>query len=143
MNMKINQLRLFLIKKRKENKSDDDIVRGVVYDLCNQVIRNNNLNKKVLWNKQIVISTAYTYNKEEYDRKMNPIDFRLFSIPKNIRILGDFEFAYGKYFLIKSENDNSNIQSYLSSTNKGIYEKERKTRIDVNELQLFRMNITL
>jgi hypothetical protein len=141
--MKINQLRLFLIKKRKENKSDDDIVRGVVYDLCNQVIRNNNLNKKVLWNKQIVISTAYTYNKEEYDRKMNPIDFRLFSIPKNIRILGDFEFAYGKYFLIKSENDNSNIQSYLSSTNKGIYEKERKTRIDVNELQLFRMNITL
>jgi hypothetical protein len=107
MNIKLTQQKLLFIKYRRENKSDYDIVKEVVYKLCNEVIKKHNNNKKLLWDDKLIASTAYTFNSNEYDRKTVPMDFRLFSIPKEVRILGDFEFVYGRYFLINNENKNN------------------------------------
>jgi hypothetical protein len=106
MNALIIKNKLLLVKHRHENKTDYEIVKEKLYDLCELVIRNHNKDKKISWNSQLIQAIAYTHNSEYYDRKMVTIDRRLFTIPKEIRVLGDFEFAYGHYFLINNENKN-------------------------------------
>ena len=45
---------------------------------------------------------------------MNKIDLNLFHIPKNIRVLGDFEFIYGRYYLVnddkQTDSDNNKVK---------------------------------
>jgi hypothetical protein len=106
MNTQIVKNKLLSIKYRHENKTDYEIVKEKLYDICDQVIRNHNKDKKISWKSQLIQSIAYTHNPEDYNRKMVPIDRRLFTIPKEIRVLGDFEFAYGHYFLVNNENKN-------------------------------------
>lgn len=104
MNINLTKQKLLLIQHKRINKSDFEIVKEKLYNICDQVIRNHNKDKKISWEKELIADTSYTHNPEDYDRKTVPIDFRLFFIPKEIRILGDFEFAYGHYFLINNNN---------------------------------------
>jgi hypothetical protein len=110
MNKKLFQNKVLEINKKIKNKSNYDIIKEIVYDICN--IKNNN--KKISWKNEIIDCIEYTYDSEEYDRKMNKIDLNLFYIPKNIRVLGDFEFIYRRYYLVnddkQKESDNSKFK---------------------------------
>ena len=113
MNKKLFQNK-FLINIQSENKSNYDIIKEIVYDICNNIINIKNNNKKISWKNEIIESIEYTYDSEEYDRKMNKIDLNLFHIPKNIRVLGDFEFIYGRYYLVnddkQTDSDNNKVK---------------------------------
>jgi hypothetical protein len=73
------------------NSCDRATIKCLLFDMCRYVNRLNDPNPKhITWciNNNPV---EYTYSSDEYDRRMNPIDHRLFYVAKIIRSLGDFE----------------------------------------------------
>jgi hypothetical protein len=74
-----------------ETKTENEIIYEIVDRICKNAEKRKQF-KKITWNKTLSNVVGYTYSHDEYNRKINPIDKRLFTIPKNIRTLGDFDF---------------------------------------------------
>jgi hypothetical protein len=67
-------------------QSDREIIKSLLCDLCKIV----DTKPRLTWCKDRAIE-EYTYARDEYDRRMNPIDYRLFLMPRHMRILGEIE----------------------------------------------------
>jgi len=98
-----------IYKPKPKTKTDNQIIKELLYDMCRYIERITNP-KKLIWSAEPNM-VAYTYSANEYNRKMNPIDYRLFRVPKELRNLGDFENYTGGYLaLVQPANINNTTQ---------------------------------
>lgn len=65
-------------------------IREIINEYYDDLFAKTN-KKRVKWKRQL-ICIGYTYSNYHYDRTIEPIDRRLFLVPKNIRELGEFDF---------------------------------------------------
>jgi hypothetical protein len=106
--------------------SDAEIIDEIVGDICRRALKNIYY-QRVKWNDEYLTEIDFTYSVDEYDRKMVPIDKRLFKLPKHIREEGEYDFDTYMFSSL-NESNTSNMPVYPLRRCEFVFDFNKKYR---------------